>query len=177
LAELKSVENVKNRYQVKSDDDAPKSKSSDEKIVEVKAGTLKDRLGAYQQVAESSDKKASQTEDRLAEIRGATGIKDRLGAYNQNLEPTDPLPKPVVDSPQLEAIRKTSSVKKGRDSWSKVEENPTTIASDPQAVAERIAEAKVGVSIKDRLNVWTEKQNEPENVGPRKEPIKIDYGF
>jgi hypothetical protein len=137
---------------------------------------VKDRLGAYTNTVESSGTNTSATEERLAEIKGVTGVKDRLGAYTNTVESSDATVSKANDSQQLDAIRKTSSVQKGKETWNKVQDKDSGI-SNSKVVEERTAEAKVGGSLKDRLNVWTEKQNEPQEQAVRKEPIKIDYGF
>lgn len=170
LAELQGVGSVKNRYQVKEDDDV--KTSPQERVAEVKTGSLKERLGAYQQVAEKSE--VAKTGDAKEELKGVSGLKERLGAYTNAAETSD-APRNASDSPQLDAIRKTSSVQKGKENWNKVAGSSNDAPVDKKA--EILAEAKAGSSLKDRLNVWNEKGAEPENAGPRKEPIKIDYGF
>jgi hypothetical protein len=48
-----------------------------------------------------------------------SGVKDRLGAYTSVIEGSETVKNPA-DSPQLDAIRKTSSVQKGKENWNKV---------------------------------------------------------
>jgi len=134
-------------------------------------------MGAYQQVAEKSEADIKNKENPKDELKGVSGVKDRMGAFTQ--PPEDSNTKLAgSDSPQLDAVRKTSSVQKGKQTWAKVaEEQPVASHSDSSVVAERTAEAKVGGSLKDRLGAWNMKASADESVGVRKEPIKIDYGF
>jgi len=67
-------------------------------------------------------------------------------------------------------------VSQRKDTWSKKSEVDVP-STDSRTLEQRTAEAKSGVSLKEKLNKWNETMNkEPEPLA-RKEPIKIDYGF
>jgi len=84
--------------------------------------------------------------------------------------------KKTIDEEEVKEVKKVSSVQSRLANWNNLATDGT-VSTDSQTVAERTAEAKSGTALKDRVNVWAKKEEEPQNLGPRKEPIKIDYGF
>jgi len=82
---------------------------------------------------------------------------------------------PISDKTKVEErlgadITKSNSVKDRLNVWAKPKDD--TLATDPDTVAERLAEAKAGVGLKDRMSTWNETANK-QDVFVRKDPIKI----
>jgi len=182
LAEIKGA-GVKDRlgnWQEKLAQDSPTLTDpnlKEERLAELKTVGVgvKDRLGAYQ-AKTTEEPKDSKVAERLAEVKQTAGVKDRLGAYQSATSDEAKLLKKTVEE-EVQEVKKATSVQSRLANWNTVLSQDAAIVSDSTIVAERTAEAKAGTALKDRVNNWTKASEQQESVGPRKEPIKIDYGF
>jgi len=182
LAEIKGA-GVKDRlgnWQEKIAQDSPTLTDpnlKEERLAELKTvGVgLKDRLGAYQ-AKTTEEPKDSKVAERIAGVKQTTGVKDRLGAYQSATSDEAKALKKNVEE-EVQEVKKVTSVQSRLANWNTVLAQDTAIVSDSSIVAERTAEAKASTALKDRVNHWTKASEQQDGVGPRKEPIKIDYGF